>query len=217
MTIQTVRRLAADIFRVGENKVRINPDSLKEAEGALTRSDVRSLIEKGIVTKAKPLGRASTAKIRRRGHGRRRGSSTQDSKALWMIKVRSQRTFLAMLVTTGAVKKEFKRMLYYKVKSGIFRNKRAMLLYLKDNKMVAADYEPKSVVKTSQKNQISPKTNQTSTSNESTSKTDVSKKETKKEKSVAPVDQKTKESTESRGDSLTKKEINSSHKKGEQK
>ncbi len=140
MTIATVRRLAADIMNVGQNKVRIRPDDLKEAEGALTRADVKSLIEKGIVSKAKKPGRDSTGRTGRRGHGRRRGTPV-DSKDVWMDKVRSQRKMLRMLISSGAVKKEAKRALYYKVKSGIFRNKRAMLLYLKDNKLVAPDYE----------------------------------------------------------------------------
>ncbi|MEW6722486.1 MAG: 50S ribosomal protein L19e [Candidatus Micrarchaeota archaeon] len=142
MTISTVRRLAADIFGVGQNKVRISPDGLKEAEGALTRADVSGLIGKGIITKAKPQGRASTSKGGRRGRGRRRGTAI-DSKTAWMEKVRSQRAFLRMLVASGALKKESKREIYWKVKSGIFRNKRAMMLYLKDNGLVAADYEPK--------------------------------------------------------------------------
>jgi ribosomal protein L19E len=142
MTIATVRRLAADIFNVGENKVRINPDGLKEAEGALTRSDVKSLIEKGIVTKKKNLGRASTKKRFRRGHGHRKGSSTLNSKEVWMTKIRSQRALLSSIVSTGAVDKKSRQMLYGKVKSGIFRNKKAFLLYLKDNKFVAQDYEP---------------------------------------------------------------------------
>jgi large subunit ribosomal protein L19e len=140
MTIATVRRLAADILNVGENKIRINPDSIKDAEGALTRSDVKNLIEKGVVVRKKDLGRASTKKRFRRGHGHRKGSSTINSKEIWMMKVRSQRQFLNMLVSTGAVDKKAKRMLYCKVKSGIFRNKKAFMLYLKDNKLVAEDY-----------------------------------------------------------------------------
>lgn len=141
MAISTVRRLAADIFHVGENKIRISPDGLKDAEGALTRTDVKSLIAKGIITKLKPLGRASTKKRQRRGPGHRKGISLT-SKEVWMTKVRAQRRFLKMLVTSGAIKKEIKRALYGKIKSGIFKNKRAMLLYLKDNALVAKDYEP---------------------------------------------------------------------------
>jgi len=141
MTIATVRRLAADLMNVGRNKIRIDPDGLKEAEGALTRSDVKGLIDKGIIKKQKPQGRASTARKKRRGHGRRKGTPL-DSKAVWMEKVRAQRRFLVMLLESGAMKKDAKRGIYRKVKSGIFRNKRAMLIYLKENKLVAADYEP---------------------------------------------------------------------------
>jgi large subunit ribosomal protein L19e len=141
MTIQTVRRLAADIMNVGQNKVKIKPDGLKEAEGALTRSDVKGLIEKGIVTKDKPQGRASTRKLGRKGHGKRKGHPLSH-KDVWMVKIRSQRRLLAMLVSGSILKKESKRDIYKKLKSGIFRNKKAMLVYLKENKLVPADYEP---------------------------------------------------------------------------
>lgn len=140
MTIATVRRLAADIMNVGRNKVKISPDGLKEAEGALTRSDVKGLIEKGIITKLRPAGRASTARRARRGRGRRRGTPL-DSKEVWMQKVRAQRRFLSMLLSSGVLEKGSRREIYMKVKSGIFRNKRAMLLYLKENKLVPEDYE----------------------------------------------------------------------------
>jgi large subunit ribosomal protein L19e len=140
MTIATVRRLAADIFNVGRNKVRISPDGLKEAEGALTRSDVRSLIEKGIITRAKKQGRASTGRTGRTGHGRRKGTPV-DAKVIWMQKIRAQRRFLNLLLDSGALKKEARRSLYGKIKSGIFRNKKAMLLYLKDAELLPRDYE----------------------------------------------------------------------------
>lgn len=141
MTIATVRRLAADIMNVGQNKVRISPDGLKEAEGALTRADVKGLIDKGVITKVRPAGRASKKRTKRRGRGKRKGS-TVSTKDLWMKKVRAQRKFLRMLLKTEALKESEKRGIYKKVKSGIFRNKKAMLLYLKENGLVAEDYEP---------------------------------------------------------------------------
>jgi len=141
MTIATVRRLAADIMNVGQNKVRISPDGLKEAEGALTRADVKGLIDKGVITKVKPAGRASKKRTKRRGRGKRKGS-TMSTKELWMEKVRAQRRFLRMLLKTEALKESEKRSIYQKVKSGIFRNKKALLLYLKENGLVAEDYEP---------------------------------------------------------------------------
>jgi len=141
MAISTVRRLAADIFGVGERKIRFAPESIKEIEGAMTRDDVRGLIEKGLVKKLPVKGRASSKRTVRRGPGHRRGPLF-DSKDVWMQKVRSQRAFLKMLIASGALKKETKRGLYGKIKSGILRNKKAFLLYLKENKMIAESYEP---------------------------------------------------------------------------
>jgi large subunit ribosomal protein L19e len=145
MAIATIRRLAADIMNVGENKVRIAPDNVKEAEGALTRADVRGLIDKGIITRLKPQGRASTRKKERRSVGKRRGIMIPP-KVAWMMKVRAQRRLLRAISSDGALKKGTKRSVYGKVKSGIFRNKKAMLSYLKDNGFVAKDYEPKKPV-----------------------------------------------------------------------
>lgn len=141
MAISTVRRLAADILGCGERKIRVTSEGLKETEGAMTRSDVRSLIEKGFVIRLPNKGRASSKRTVRRGPGHRRGPLF-DVKDLWMRKVRSQRAFLKMLVGTGVLKKDDKRSIYGKIKSGIFKNKRALLLYLKENSLVAQSYEP---------------------------------------------------------------------------
>jgi len=140
MTLATVRRLAADILNIGRRRVKFSPDGLKEAEGALTRSDVKGLIDKGVVKKTKVKGRDSTARKKRRGKGRKKGS-LGDRKKLWMQKVRSQRKLLVTLVESGALAKEQKRSIYGKIKGGIFKSKRAMLLYLKDNGLIAEDYE----------------------------------------------------------------------------
>jgi len=140
MTLATVRRLAADILNIGRRRVKFSQDGLKEAEGALTRSDVKGLIDKGVVKKTKVKGRDSTARKKRRGKGRKKGS-LGDRKKLWMQKVRSQRKLLVTLIESGALAKEQKRSIYGKIKGGIFKSKRAMLLYLKDNELIAKDYE----------------------------------------------------------------------------
>ena len=47
-----------------------------------------------------------------------------------------------MLIQSGVLDRSNKRSLYGKVKSGIFRNKRVMLIYLKENGLIPEDYEP---------------------------------------------------------------------------
>lgn len=140
MTIATVRRLASDIMNVGENKVKISPEGLKEAEGALTRVDVKGLIDKGIITKKKNQGRDSTPRRGRTGHGHRRGTPV-DAKTVWMQKVRAQRKIYHALVEKGVLKQGDKRAIYGKIKSGMLRSKRALLIYLKEANLVPKDYE----------------------------------------------------------------------------
>ena len=145
MTIGTIRRLAADIMDVGENRVRISPDGFKEAEKAMTRTDVRDLIKKGIVSKVAVKGRRKVRPRKRKGRGSRKGAWKVRSggKEVWMAKVRAQRAFLAQLVSENAFDKTKKRMLYMRIKSGMFRSKRAFLAYLKEASLVKQDYEPK--------------------------------------------------------------------------
>ncbi len=146
MALYTVRRLAADIMNVGENKIRIKPDDIQRAEDALTRTDVKALIKDGVIYKARFIGKRKQEKKKRRREAGRRGvvTATKDD---WMVRVRSQRKYLRELFADGSVKKSDRRNIYMKIKSGIFKNKRTMLLYLKENSLVGEIKEKKPVQK----------------------------------------------------------------------
>lgn len=145
MTMNTIRRLAADIMGVGERKVKISPDGVKEADKAMTRADVRDLIKRGIITKAPHGGRRTREAGKRRSIGSRKGTAKTRAggKSVWMDKVRSQRAFLRQLLEEKAFDAKHKRTLYMRIKSGLFRSKRAFLAYLKENGLAKQDYEPK--------------------------------------------------------------------------
>lgn len=136
MTIESVKRLAADILDVGINKIRIKPEELKKAEEALTRSDVRALIKDRIVYAIKNRGRRKKIRKRKRGAGNIKGRRANLAKRNWMIGVRSQRAYLKKLIESGAVSKKNKKIIYGRIKGGLFKSKRAMLAYLKDNNLV---------------------------------------------------------------------------------
>ena len=44
MTLRTVRRLAADILGVGENRIWIDPENLDRIAEAMTREEVRACL-----------------------------------------------------------------------------------------------------------------------------------------------------------------------------
>lgn len=141
MAVNTVRRLAADLLNVGENRVRIDPASISEVKSAMTRADVQALIDKGVVKAAPKQGRKKNDKKKRRGRGSRKGTGGVTDKQRWMEKVRAQRKLLRRLLELGALEKEDKRAVYMRIKSGIFRSKKAMLAYLKENDYVDEKFE----------------------------------------------------------------------------
>ena len=47
--LKAQKRLAADVLGVGRNRVRFDPDAQGEIADAITRDDVRELIEEGVI------------------------------------------------------------------------------------------------------------------------------------------------------------------------
>merc|ERR1711916_167992 len=80
--LPTVKRLAADIFKCGTNRIWLDPNETAELSLANSRAAVRRLQKKGFILK-KPTNNVSRARIRKRnkmrrlgryrGFGRRRG------------------------------------------------------------------------------------------------------------------------------------------------
>ncbi len=141
MAVNTVRRLAADILNVGENRIRINPENIGEVKSAMTRLDVQALIDKGAIKALPKKGRRKKEKKRKRGSGSIKGGKAKKTKQEWMTKIRSQRRLISKLLELGVLPKEEKRQLYLKAKSGVFRSKKAMINYLKENEIIPADFE----------------------------------------------------------------------------
>lgn len=139
--INTIKRLAADILKVGRKRIRIKK-SLDEGERkqlseAITRANVKDLIKDKIVTAKDAKGRKKKEK-RRTTRGKRRGKqhSKISEKEKWMRKVRAQRKYLKKLLEEKKIEQEDKRMIYLKIKGGSFRSKQAMYAYLEDNKLI---------------------------------------------------------------------------------
>jgi len=128
--IRTVRRLAADLLKVGESRVWIDPDHLDKAEAAITREDVRRLIKEGVIRKEPPstpsrgrwrVRHEQRKKGRRRGPGRRKGPRISE-KELWIARVRAQRRFLKLAKERGLIDAKTYRRLRSLVKGGAFKS-----------------------------------------------------------------------------------------------
>lgn len=183
MTVHTVRRLAADLLNIGENRVRIDPTSISEVKSAMTRGDVQALIDKGLIKAAPKKGRKKNVKKKRRGRGSRKGMGGVSEKEKWMQKVRAQRKLLIRLLKLDAIEKEDKRTIYMKIKSGIFRSKKAMMSYLKENDFVEQEFElPKEEYVPKKKPKPAPKAKKEEAKKEEPKKEEAKKPEEKGEK-----------------------------------
>lgn len=147
MSMKTVKRLASRILNIGINKIWISPMDTEKVENALTTDDVRALTEEGIVTKKLKKG-VSRARARKKHiqkkKGRRRGTGSikggvkarAKPKTLWMARVRSQRKILTGLYKEKQIGSLDRRKVYYMIKGGYFKSKKALNNYLEQNKML---------------------------------------------------------------------------------
>ncbi|MDI6896088.1 50S ribosomal protein L19e [Methanocella conradii] len=127
------KRLAADILKIGVTRVWMDPERLEDIATAITREDLRKLIEDGVI-KRKPVvgisrGRAreraaKRAKGHRKGHGSREGAAgaRAPKKEQWMRRIRAQRRVLRAMRDEKAIDAHTYRILYRKAKGGEFRN-----------------------------------------------------------------------------------------------
>ncbi len=133
MSIKTVKRLAADILKVGESRILIDPARIEEVEDAVTRADVRRLIKSGVIRERPPStpsrGRAR-ARNRRRGPGSRKGAKGARMTVTWVEKVRAQRRLLKQLRDREVVSRSLYRRLYLMVKGGSFSSRRVLMNYI---------------------------------------------------------------------------------------
>jgi large subunit ribosomal protein L19e len=127
------RRIAAAILDCGAHRVWFDPDRLSEIQNAISREDIRGLIEEGAIrahqVKGNSRGRAR-AKIAKRayghckGPGRRRGAAgaRNPKKRQWIQKIRAIRKTLSAMRESGDIDPHLYRVLYRKASGGQFRN-----------------------------------------------------------------------------------------------
>ena len=138
------KRLASRVLKCSSKRIVFNPSRLDEIKEAITSSDVRLLISGKAVWKVPKKGvsraRANVIKTKkskgqRKRPGSRRGTANarNNSKKVWINKIRKQRNFLKLLRDKNQITPSQYRTLYLKSKSGFFRSLRHLKLYLNNN------------------------------------------------------------------------------------
>ncbi len=144
--LKSQRRLAAQILKIGQNRVWIDPERIEDAEGAITREEVRKLVHEGTI-KSKPekgisRGRGrilhlKKKKGRRSGMGSRTGSphARISKKEAWMSKIRALRKRLRLLKAKKIIPEDEYGKLYRMAGSGRFESNADLERYLKAHEL----------------------------------------------------------------------------------
>ncbi|MFC7073862.1 50S ribosomal protein L19e [Halovenus rubra] len=129
--LKAQKRLASDVLDVGKNKLWFDPDRQGDIAEAITREDIRELVDEGVIRADPPQGN-SRGRARERqkkqsyghqkGPGSRKGKAggRQDPKEEWQSSIRALRTHLRDLRDDGELDRTQYRDLYDKAGGGEF-------------------------------------------------------------------------------------------------
>lgn len=140
------RRLAAQVMKVGRNRVWIDPTRIQDVESAITREEIRKLVHEKVIATV-PIqgvsrGRAKVVQAQKR-KGRRKGPGSKSGtpraviskKDAWMVKIRSLRRKLRELKASRVITESNYRKLYMIAGSGRFSSIADMERYVKAHDM----------------------------------------------------------------------------------
>jgi large subunit ribosomal protein L19e len=144
------KRIAAQVLKVGEGRIWIDPEATEDVTEAITRDDIRGLVEEGIIKKKQKKGvsrgrareRAMKKVLgRRKGHGSRKGAKgvRRGKKTQWITKIRALRRRLKELRDEGYVDRTTYRKLYNKAKGGELRSIAHLNDFIKANELLKVE------------------------------------------------------------------------------
>ncbi len=152
MDVKYQKRLAAEILDCGKDRVWIDDTMLDEVIEAITREEIRELINRDVIKKMPKKGNSrgrinyrkkQKLKGRRRGYGKRKGTkgAREPSKKNWMKRIRSMRRELKYLRDNEHIDSTTYREFYNRAKGGAFEDRSDMILHLKMEEHIDEDYE----------------------------------------------------------------------------
>lgn len=130
MKLESQRRLAAEIMKVGFGRVWIDPEETDRVAVAITRSEIRKLIHEGVIGKRPEKGisrgrnrllRQKKSLGRRKGPGSRKGTRAQEGLS-WMNRIRVLRSKLKTMRDRRLITTQDYRRLSLMAKGGAFRS-----------------------------------------------------------------------------------------------
>lgn len=146
MSLKSQRRLASEIMKIGEGRVWIDPERIDYVEAAITREEIRKLVNEGVI---KSLPKKGVCRVRarilkekrkkglRRGPGGKSGPARSkiSKKEAWINRIRPIRRRLNELKNSRAISESVYRQMYDMSESGAFKSKAELERHLRTHNL----------------------------------------------------------------------------------
>ena len=150
--LRAQKRMAADVLDIGKGRVWFDPEAQAEIADAITREDIRELVETGTIrakdAKGNSKGRARERAAKRayghrKGPGSRRGKAggRKNTKDEWISRIRAQRRRLKELRDDGPLDRTQYRELYNKASGGEFDSVDRLEAFIENNYGITVEDE----------------------------------------------------------------------------
>jgi large subunit ribosomal protein L19e len=152
MDLKSQRMIAAKLMKCGKSRVWLDPARSADISEAITAGDIRKLINDGVITTVPKKGLSSFRKKKKaaqkkKGRMRNRGSfkgamgTRNNKKKVWMKTIRAIRSLLRDLKAKKEVDNKTYRKIYTMSKSGFFRSRAHVMIYLERNSLLRKHQE----------------------------------------------------------------------------
>lgn len=143
MSTVSQKRLAAELLKVGETRVWVDPEDTDRVSSAITREEIRKLIREGSIRKLPKVGISRGRKRVRKQElqaGRHKGPGSikghvSNSKRKWVVRIRSIRGRLRTLRDKRFITTQVYRKLSLMAKGGTFRSAAHLDEYIDTHKL----------------------------------------------------------------------------------
>jgi large subunit ribosomal protein L19e len=163
MNLKKKKELAAKTLGVGKHRVSFSPTGLSEIKEAITKQDIKSLLEEGIISIKPVKGRRKLEKRnRRRGPGKIK-MKVKHRKQDYVKITRKLRKHIKMLKNENAIERELYYDIRKKIKMRTFKNLSNLKEYLANIKITGTKA-------TEKKKKTNEKTNKSTTTHKEKNK-----------------------------------------------
>ncbi len=131
-TLSLQKRIAAQVLKVGKNRVWFDPSRINDIKEAITKEDIKALIKERAIKKKPLIGtkrKAGKSRKKRKRKGRRRGpgkkrKNLNKRKEEYIRKIRKIRSYIKELKSRNVIDAKESKKLMRLAKAGVFKSKK---------------------------------------------------------------------------------------------